>query len=202
MAVTIASINLSGGNTIITVNLNGTFVSDPAGLGLTVGFKFYSGGIGTDLTVASISSADITLTGQWSPTPSVGAELGAGEPLNVILVSSYSFNGGNNTTSISLNMNGTAYTGTVNVGDSIEVNSTALPVVSVDGGGSFTVSGGWFANIQGAVATIIAGASDKKQGLIPTEGRVPTADLTPDVRDVPREDLIPDANDKNHLIPS
>ena len=209
MAVTIASINLSGGNTIITIDYNGTFIPDPAGAGLTVGTMFYSGGPLTGLPIASMSGANITLTGQWSPTPNVGDEIGPGYPLGVIVVNSYSFNGGNNTTSLTLYQNGAAYAGSVNVGDSIQILGESHTVTSVNGGGTFIVSGGWSVGpggLSNQVATIIpAGGGSGKKPYIPAPGervaeidlipapgeRVAENNLTPNPRDVPRGDLIP-----------
>lgn len=210
MAVTIASINLSGGNTIITIDYNGTFIPDPAGAGLTVGTMFYSGGPLTGLPIASMSGANITLTGQWSPTPNVGDEIGPGYPLGVIVVNSYSFNGGNNTTSLTLYQNGAAYAGSVNVGDSIQILGESHTVTSVNGGGTFIVSGAWSVGpggLSNQVATIIpaGGGGGGKKPYIPAPGeRVPEIDLipapeqrvaennlTPSPRDVPRGDLIP-----------
>ena len=220
MAITIASINLSGGNTIITIDYNGTFIPDPAGAGLTVGTMFYSGGPLTGLPIASMSGANITLTGQWSPTPNVGDEIGPGHPLGVIVVQSYSFNGGNNTTSLTLYENGAAYAGSVNVGDSIQILGESHTVTSVNGGGTFIVSGAWSVGpggLSNQVATIIPagggggggkptfgpGGRVPEADLVPApENRVPEADLTPDVRDVPRADLVPEVINKGNLIPS
>ena len=216
MAVTIASISESGGNTTITIDYNGTFISDAAGAGISPGLVFYYGTSG--LPVASTSGANITLTGQWSPTPTVGAAIGPGHPMGVIYVYSYSYDNMTGQTTITLYENGDPYTGSVNIGDLFEINGEPRPVVSIDGGGTFHVTGDYTGNVQNAVVTIVGGGgggggrskpSFPEGGRVPeidllpsVENRVPEEDLTPDVRDVPREDLVPEVINKGTLIPS
>lgn len=227
MAVTIASINLSGGDTIITIDYNGTFISDPAGAGLTVGTVFYSGLTG--LPIASMSGANITLTGQWSPAPNVGDAIGPGYPMGVIVVASYSTSYSPDETIFEFNENGDPYTTFHDVGGIITINAESRTIVAVgigtggDGRNQFTVSGFYTTSgpndLNGDVVTITPGVSGDggKKPYIPSPGersvpevdlipapgeRVAENNLTPDVRDVPRGDLVPDVINKGNLIPS
>lgn len=84
---TIASISVSGGKTTITMDLQGTLASDPAGLGLNTSFEVFYEGVALPIESVGIPSAElITLTGEWSPAPSVGDRIS-------ILPISYYFGG-------------------------------------------------------------------------------------------------------------
>lgn len=223
MAITIASINLSGGDTVITINYNGNLISDPAGAGLTVGTMIYTAVYGSPgLPIASISGANITLTGNWLPAmPIPGSVIGIGDPPNTIRVVSYSFSGN---TTLEFNLDGQPLAVSYPVGSTVIINGEGHTVISVSvgtGGGGrdeYVVSGGWGIDLSNLVALIdppepggggggggkpsfAGGGRVPEVDLLPAkEARVPEADLLPiKEQRVPEADLVPAGRDKNGL---
>ncbi len=146
---TIASISVSGGKTTITMDLQGTLASDPAGLGINPSFEVFYEGVALPIESVGIPSAElITLTGEWSPAPSVGDRIS----IVPISVSAYYFGG--------------MYDSTDATADSVGgnaspdglyflrvVDSNGDPVTGLPEGGSFIssyVSGGAVPAVLGA----------------------------------------------------
>lgn len=153
--ITIASISSFGGNTVITLNVDGVLIADPAAEGVTTSFTISYGGVALPVSaVGTPSTADITLSGTWSPEPIVGDVVGVemsgggGGGPGILTIDAFYYDSGVNRTQFTLKLDGVPWGGTVTAPAEFVINGAApaLPLAIQQVGAAqttFNVIGQW-----------------------------------------------------------